>query len=135
MGKALRTALDAVGDRWSLLVVETLLEGPRRWSELDQAVPGIAPNVLADRLRRLEQAGVVSGAPYSTRPLRLVYELTPQGRELAGAVRLLAAWGAGGSGGDHPFHDLCGTAMEPRWFCGTCERPVDEREAGDLPVV
>ena len=91
---ALSRALDQVGDRWSLLLVEALLDGSRRYGELAEAVPGIAPNVLADRLRRLVAAGVLGATPYTTRPPRLEYALTADGRELAGVVRLLTDWGA-----------------------------------------
>src|SRR5437870_50093 len=65
---ALELALERVGDRWSLLVVDALLEGPRRYGELQEAVSGIAPNILAERLRRLEREGVVVGRPYQERP-------------------------------------------------------------------
>jgi DNA-binding HxlR family transcriptional regulator len=92
---ALGQALVALGDRWSLLVVDALLAGPRRFGELQAAVPGIAPNVLTARLRRLEEHGVVVAEPYSHRPLRFRYELTGRGEELAEPLRLLAAWGAG----------------------------------------
>lgn len=130
MGTALAAALDRVGDRWSLLLVEALLGGPRRWSELSQEVTGIAPNVLSDRLRRLEHEGVVSAEPYSDRPLRLAYGLTSAGRELAGAVRLLTDWGAGRDEGTvAPRHGPCGTPMEARWHCPTCDLTVE----GDLP--
>ena len=53
----LEAALERVGDRWSLLLVEALLDGPRRFNELGEAVTGIAPNILSDRLRRLDAAG------------------------------------------------------------------------------
>ena len=55
----LAAALDSVGDRWSLLVVEALLDGPRRFGDLQADLPGIAPNVLSGRLRRLESEGVI----------------------------------------------------------------------------
>ena len=90
----LAAALERVGDRWSLLLVEALLPGARRFGELSEAVPGIAPNILSDRLRRLESERVVRSTPYSQRPPRFVYELTPEGSELAGALRLLADWGS-----------------------------------------
>jgi DNA-binding HxlR family transcriptional regulator len=92
---ALDLALAALGDRWSLLVVDALLGGPRRFGELQAAVPGIAPNVLTARLRSLEQHGVVVAEPYSQRPLRYRYELTARGEDLAEPLRLLTAWGAG----------------------------------------
>src|SRR4051812_46854435 len=62
---ALELALERVGERWSLLIVEALLEGPRRFNELQDMVGGIAPNILTDRLRRLEREGVVVARPYS----------------------------------------------------------------------
>src|SRR4051812_37299721 len=96
-GSGLDAALERVGDRWSLLVVEALLDGPRRFNDLGTAVPGIAPNILTDRLRRLQRAGVVVGRRYSERPVRLAYELTQDGVELAGVLRLLAAWGSAGA--------------------------------------
>ena len=90
---ALGIALDRVGDRWSLLIVEALLPGARRFNELGDAVTGIAPNILSDRLRRLERAGILVATPYSRRPVRMEYALSADGRELAGALHLLADWG------------------------------------------
>src|ERR687892_2707406 len=90
----LAAALDSVGDRWTLLLVEALLGGPRRFGDLQEALGGIAPNVLSQRLRRLESEGLVLAQPYSERPQRYVYELTSSGPELAGALRFLADWGA-----------------------------------------
>jgi DNA-binding HxlR family transcriptional regulator len=87
-------ALDLVGDRWTLLVVNALLDGPLRFAELHRALPGVSTNVLADRLKRLEGAGLVSASPYQERPRRLSYALTPAGAELAGVLGALATWGA-----------------------------------------
>ena len=124
---ALAHALDHVGDRWSLLLVGGLLAGSRRYGELAAAIPGIAPNVLADRLRRLTRAGIVRATPYSTRPLRLEYSLTADGHELAGVVRLLADWGARQAPGTERMrHAACGTPLEARWYCATCGRAVDD---------
>ena len=126
----LAAALKRVGDRWSLLLVEALLPGPRRFSELAEAVPGIAPNILSDRLRRLESERVVRSTPYSKRPPRFTYQLTPEGAELAGALRLLADWGSRVSREAEPLrHAACGTPMEARWYCPTCARAVDSDEA------
>jgi DNA-binding HxlR family transcriptional regulator len=125
----LAAALDRVGDRWSLLLVEELLAGPRRFSELADAVAGIAPNILAERLRRLEGEGIVRATPYQERPRRLSYGLTAEGADLAGALRLLADWGARGSVHAEPMrHAACGTPMEARWWCPTCARPVEDGE-------
>jgi DNA-binding HxlR family transcriptional regulator len=129
---ALAAALARVGDRWTLLVIEALLEGPQRFSELQASVAGIAPNILTRRLRDLEREGLVVATPYSERPPRFAYDLTVSGRDLAGAVRLLAQWGAAHDETAPAFrHQACGTPAEPRWYCPTCERPVDD-ETGDV---
>jgi DNA-binding HxlR family transcriptional regulator len=129
----LAAALDAVGDRWTLLLVEALLDGPRRFGDLEEALEGIAPNVLTQRLRRLESEGLVVAEPYSQRPPRFVYELSAGGRELAGALRLLADWGARQrEGADAPRHEACGSVLEARWWCPTCERPAEDEEAEGL---
>src|SRR5438477_2292038 len=125
---ALESALERVGDRWSLLIVDALLEGPRRFGELRDALPSIAPNILTDRLRRLERERILVAAPYSTRPLRMEYTLTGAGRDLASALRLLADWGSRRTGGEPLRHDRCGTAIEARWFCPTCAVAVSDAE-------
>jgi DNA-binding HxlR family transcriptional regulator len=132
---ALAAALDRVGDRWSLLLVEALLDGPRRFNDLLQAIPGLAPNILSDRLRRLEREGIVVARPYSERPPRMAYGLTAEARDLAGALRLLADWGSRGAP-EQPHellrHAVCGTPLEARWYCPTCTLTVDEIELEDL---
>jgi len=130
----LEEAVARVGDRWALLIVSALLDGPRRFNDLQADVAGIAPNVLSQRLRTLEQHGVVMATPYSERPPRFVYQLTAAGAELAGALRLLAQWGAGQSPDTvEPLrHSPCGTPLEARWYCPTCAHPVDDDDAGDL---
>jgi DNA-binding HxlR family transcriptional regulator len=127
----LEAALDRVGDRWSLLVVEALLDAPRRFGELREALPAIAPNILTERLRRLERAGILVARPYLDRPPRAEYSLTADGRDLAGALRLLADWGARrGDGQAEPLrHELCGTPLDARWYCPTCTVAVDEHDA------
>ena len=120
-----------VGDRWALLIVSALLDGPRRFGELQDEVAGIAPNVLSNRLKHLEREGVVVAEAYSVRPHRFAYRLTAAGQELAGALQLLARWGATGDDPDGARHAPCGTPLEPTWWCPTCERPVDAPAGGD----
>ena len=130
---ALADALATVGDRWTLLIVAALLDAPRRFGELRDEVAGIAPNVLTQRLRALERHALVIARPYSERPPRFVYELSSAGRELAGALRLLAGWGArNAEGGSAPHHAVCGSQLEARWWCPVCERPVGEDEDEEL---
>lgn len=128
----LETAAARVGDRWSLVLVEALLPGPRRFTELQTAVTGIAPNVLARRLEHLEREGVVVAVAYQQRPVRHTYQLTAAGRELAGALRLLAHWGAESGDAEPVRHGSCGTPVEPRWHCPTCDRTLDDDEPETL---
>jgi DNA-binding HxlR family transcriptional regulator len=133
----LAAAVARVGDRWSLLIANELLAGPRRFGELLEALRGLAPNVLAQRLRHLEAEGVVAAHPYSTRPPRFAYELTAEGHELAGALRLLADWGArhGDPAGDPPRHAVCGTPLEVVAYCPVCARAVTDDEADEAAWV
>jgi DNA-binding HxlR family transcriptional regulator len=131
----LADALARVGDRWTLLVVAALLEGEKRFNELQEELDGIAPNVLSGRLKALVEQALVVSRPYSERPPRFVYELSESGRELAGALRLLADWGARTAGDAEPLrHAACGTALEARWWCPDCEEVVDDA-AGEGDVV
>jgi DNA-binding HxlR family transcriptional regulator len=132
----LAAALERVGDRWSLLVIEALLDGSRRFGELSEQVAGIAPNILSERLKRLEGERIVRATPYSQRPPRFTYALTDEGFELAGVLRLLADWGARGSAHAEPMrHAPCGTPVEARLWCPTCSRAVEEPEADELRFV
>lgn len=127
---SLAHAAERIGDRWTLLVVGALLDGARRFGELSDAVPGIATNILTRRLKHLERLGLVVARPYSHRPVRVEYQLTARGNELADALRLLASWGAKGAGGADPRrHDTCGTEMEMTWHCATCERIVPDGDS------
>ena len=127
---SLAHAAERVGDRWTLLVVGALLNGPRRFGELTVDVPGIATNVLTRRLKHLEQVGLLVARPYTRRPPRLEYQLTQPGRELGDALRLLASWGARNAGGEDPRrHDACGTPMDVVWHCPTCEHDVPDGDA------
>ena len=132
----LAAALERVGDRWSLLLIAALLEGPRRFGELAESVSGIAPNILSERLKRLEGERIVRSTPYSERPPRFTYALSDEGLELAGVLRLLADWGSRGSAHAEPMrHTLCGTPVEARLWCPTCARSLEEPEADGLRFV
>jgi DNA-binding HxlR family transcriptional regulator len=129
----LDVAATRVGDRWSLLLVDALMDDSRRFGELQKAVRGIAPNILSRRLKHLEREGVLVARAYSKRPPRFRYELTAAGRELASALRLLSHWGAQqDAGADAVRHPLCGTPAETRWWCPTCARLLDDDESDDL---
>jgi DNA-binding HxlR family transcriptional regulator len=132
----LAEALARVGDRWTLLVVEALLAGPLRFNDLTDQIPGIAASILSDRLKRLEREALIVARPYSDRPPRAVYQLTAEGTDLAGALRLLADWAARHTDAPTaPRHAACGTPLQARWYCPTCDRLADhEPDAGALYV-
>jgi len=95
-------ALELVGERWALLVVRDLVLGPKRFTELRQGLPRIPSNILATRLKELEQVGVVRRRVLPRPATGVVYELTPYGAELEDVVLLFGRWGAKSLGDPQP---------------------------------
>lgn len=90
---AISRALDAVGERWTLLIVRELLTGPCRYSDLLADLPGISTDVLAARLREMERDGLVARRRVGTRGSTWHYELTPEGERLRAVLEALGTWG------------------------------------------
>ncbi len=91
---AVAKALDAIGDRWTLLIVRELLaQGPTRYTDLRRGLPGIATNLLADRLRELEQAGIVLREQAPPPIATALFSLTPRGEQLKPVIDELGRWG------------------------------------------
>ena len=90
---AIASSLDLVGDKWSLLVVRDLLHGKRTYGELADSPERIPTNILADRLKRLEAAGIIGSTPYQKRPTRYAYTLTPKGTALGDVLLAFVRWG------------------------------------------
>lgn len=120
----LARALDHVGHRWTLLIVRELLLGPRRFTDLRDGLPGIANNLLADRLRQLQEDGLVARHELAPPAASTVYELTEAGRELRETIDALIRWGGrwmltGPQGDDFRAEwlvlalDALGTTIEP----------------------
>ena len=86
-------SLDVVGDRWTLLVIRDLFAGKHRFGDLLASSERIPTNILAERLKRLEAAGLVQSVRYSERPPRSEYHLTERGRALAPVLDAIAVWG------------------------------------------
>jgi DNA-binding HxlR family transcriptional regulator len=89
---AVANALDLFGDKWTLLVVRDLILGKFRYAEFAQSAEGIPSNILANRLKRLETAGVVAREAYCEKPVRYRYALTEKGRELVPILEAMADW-------------------------------------------
>jgi DNA-binding HxlR family transcriptional regulator len=86
--------LDIVGDRWTILILRDLIiEGPRKFQDLQRAFPRMSPNTLSTRLKTLEEHGIVERRTYADHPPRADYVLTDKGRELRPVLRTLRVWG------------------------------------------
>ncbi|MGH2729284.1 MAG: winged helix-turn-helix transcriptional regulator [Actinomycetota bacterium] len=121
---ALARSLDRIGDRWTLLIVRELLIGPRRYSDLRVALPGIASNLLAARLRQLEDDGLVRHRRIPAPTPAMLYELTPDGEALEEAVLALGRWGGRWmeQRGDDSF--------QPRWLVLALRALMTDRVPG-----
>jgi DNA-binding HxlR family transcriptional regulator len=87
-------ALDAIGEKWSLLVLRDLFrKGPLRFQELEKGLGGVAPNTLSARLKTLEQSGVIATRLYESHPPRYEYYLTDKGKALGPVLKALHNWG------------------------------------------
>jgi len=86
--------LDIIGDRWAILILrDLLLEGPRKFQDLEHSLVGISPNTLSARLKSLESALIVTRRVYEKHPPRMEYALTAKGRELGPVLKALRSWG------------------------------------------
>ncbi|RSN50919.1 transcriptional regulator [Streptomyces sp. WAC 04229] len=116
-------ALDAVGDRWTLLIVRELLAGPRRYTDLHADLPGVSTDVLASRLKDMEREGLTTRRRLPPPGAAYVYELTARGHELLPVLEALGAWGAGELRERRPTD-----ALRAHWFALPLLRAL--REAG-----
>ncbi len=121
---AIAKALDIVGDRWTLLIVRELsLRGPSRYTDLRNGLPGIASNLLAERLRGLERAGVVVREEAPPPIASTLFELTPRGTELRPVLDGLFAWGMPLMTEQKPQD-----AVRSHWLAGALETMLVERD-------
>src|SRR5919206_5374266 len=122
-------SLDLLGDRWTLLIVRDLLQGRGRFQELIESLPGIAPNILSDRLKLLEEHGIVTRRFYSDHPPRAEYVLTAKGQELGVVIGALASWGARHAGSPYTLvHAVCGQPAEAVYRCSGCDAPLNRED-------
>lgn len=128
-------ALEAVGERWTLLVVRELLRRPRRFVELERSL-GIAKNVLAARLDKLVALGVAERAPTEDSGGWSAYRLTDKGLDLFPVVSALMAWGDAHfapQGAPAVLEHVCGRAAGYRLVCTACDEPVDATTVRAVP--
>jgi DNA-binding HxlR family transcriptional regulator len=137
MSCSVARTLEAVGDRWSLLIIRDAFWGLRRFEEFTEDL-GIARNVLTDRLGKLVDEGIFDRVAYEERPTRYDYVLTDKGRDLFGVVMAMVAWGdrwtADGTPPVQLDHRTCGaTAIHPQVVCDDCGRPLELGEVRAHP--
>jgi DNA-binding HxlR family transcriptional regulator len=120
-------ALDVIGERWALLVVRELVLGPKRFTDLREGLPGIATNVLSQRLRQLERDGIVARRRLPPPAASGVYELTEYGQELVPIMLDLGRWGARTMGDRSPER-----TQRPEWFAVAMKAFYDPKAAGDI---
>ncbi|MCX5313772.1 helix-turn-helix domain-containing protein [Streptomyces sp. NBC_00154] len=113
-------ALDSVGDRWTLLIVRELLAGPRRYTDLHADLPGVSTDVLASRLKDMEQSGLATRRRLPPPAAASVYELTERGHGLLPVLAALAEWGAPAIGERRPTD-----AVRAHWFALPLLRVLD----------
>jgi len=119
-------ALELVGDRWTLLIVRDLLnEGTRRFQDFHQSLKGIAPAILSDRLKLMEEHELVTRRFYSDHPPRAEYILTDKGKELGLVIGALATWGSRHVYPDAALvHADCGHPVRVGYYCSHCDNRV-----------
>ena len=119
---AIANTLDLVGDKWSLLVIRDLLRGKRTYGELAESPERIPTNILADRLKRMEEAGIIASTPYQQRPVRYAYALTAKGTALGDVLLALVRWGKRHIPGTESFRELTSGAGRGRKGRSTTRR-------------
>ncbi len=127
---ALAKSLDVVGDRWTLLIVRELeLRGACRYTDLRNGLPGIATNLLADRLRELEHEGLVVREDAPPPVATALFRLTPRGAQLRPVLESLVRWGM-------PFmtEDTTGDAVRSHWLAWAIELMLTDRRPDAAPV-
>ncbi len=123
-------SLDVVGDRWTLLIVRELaLRGACRYTDLRNGLPGIATNLLADRLRELEHAGVIAREDAPPPIASTLYRLTPRGEQLRPVLNDLMRWGLPLMAEQKP-----GDAVRSHWLAGALELMLVDRQPLGAPV-
>jgi DNA-binding HxlR family transcriptional regulator len=130
-------SLEVIGERWSLLIVREVMNGNRRFSEM-QASLGVARNVLSARLQRLIAEGILERRAYQESPERFEYFLTEKGLDLWPALIALLGWGDRHSTGpDGPpkviVHKVCGGRVSDRGICESCGKVLHARDARQIP--
>jgi len=130
-------SLEVIGERWTLLIVRDVMNGNRRFGELQSSL-GVARNVLSARLQRLIDEGILERRAYQQSPARYEYFLTEKGLDLWPSLIALLGWGDRHSAGPEGppvriVHKECGGSVSDRGTCERCGQVLNARDARQLP--
>ncbi len=135
-GCSIAAALELIGDRWTILILRDAFRGIRRFDDFRRDLD-VARPVLADRLRKLVDGGIMMKVPYTQRPLRHEYRLTPMGIELSPALVALMRWGdtwlSHGAPPTVLVHDHCGQPLEQGFWCSKCATTFSPTDIASRP--
>jgi DNA-binding HxlR family transcriptional regulator len=128
-------ALSVLGERWTFLAVREMAYGAHRFDQI-AGFTGATRDILVERLRKLEEHGVVQRRQYSERPPRFEYHLTESGQQLLPVLMALATWGHNWAGGPNPprgFLHECGQPLQIDYTCHACGEPVSATNIEPMP--
>lgn len=120
--------LNIIGDKWSLLIIHELAIGHETYKQIQESLGKIPTNLLSDRLKSLEEDGIVKSMLYQSHPPRYKYVLTESGRDLQGVFNSIILWGEKHLQKCYKtiVHKECGHKIEQRYYCPHCESIVSE---------
>ncbi len=122
--------LNLIGDKWTLLILYAVMHGNSTYKELQQALPGIASNLLSERLKTLEEDGFIRSQLYQEHPPRYQYRLTSAGEDLHMVFHSIMLWGEKHLSTCYKrlIHTSCGHPVQMKYYCEECGREVSEQE-------
>jgi DNA-binding HxlR family transcriptional regulator len=121
-------SLNIIGDRWTLLIIHEILIGRKTFNEIKQGLATISANILSERLKQLEEDGIIVSTLYSSHPPRYEYELTESGRDLEKVFHSLILWGRKHLKKCYKKmrHTACKHEIELRYYCPHCQTTVED---------
>ncbi len=122
--------LNIIGDKWTLLIIRKIMMGVTTYNEIKSSLEGIPSNLLSDRLKGLEEDGLIVSSLYQNHPPRYEYLLTDSGKDLLDVFHSIIMWGEKHLSVCHKQlnHKECGTRIEHKYYCPNCNSDVDRED-------
>lgn len=127
--------LNLIGDRWTMLIIHEILVGQTTFNEIKKALKGLSSKLLSDRLKHLEESGLIVSDLYSEHPPRYRYTLTDSGQELESVFHAMIHWGSRNLDKCYKklTHASCGHEVDLAYYCPHCEKNVQDLKAAPIP--